>query len=57
MGEAHMTILVNDAIQGHTSQLEEIDFLAIHPRNVVTGIGQANERHLLIRPILLERHR
>ena len=54
MGIADAAILVNDADEGHASEFEEIDLLAILDRDAMFGIGQANAGDVFIAPVLLE---
>lgn len=57
MGKTDVSILIDHAIQGHASQFEEVDLLAVQPRHAVIRVGQADERNTFVRPILFERGR
>ena len=49
-----MTPGVQDIVQWHASKLKKIDLLFIEARNFMFGVGQANERHVLIFPETLK---
>ena len=44
-------ICIHHTHEWHASQLEEIDLLPVSPRHIVTRVGQADERKLLIDPV------
>lgn len=48
------TLQVDDAIQWHSPQFEEIHFLTIELCNIVLRVGQTAEGKFLARPISLE---
>ena len=54
MGKPDIASSIDNAIQGHPSQLEQVDFLSIQAGNGVVGIGQADKGDLLILPIELK---
>ena len=54
MGITDHALPIHHTDKRHASQLEEIDFLPITQRHLVTGIGQANKRKLMFIPILAE---
>ena len=54
MCKADITFGIDDAIQRHSSQLEEIHFLPVYPCYGMARVRQADKRNLLIHPILLE---
>src|SRR5512139_1219575 len=41
VGITNVTAPVHHAVQGHASQLEEVDFLPVQQRHTVIGVGQA----------------
>ena len=45
---------IDDTVQRHTSQLEEIHFLSVGSGNRMVGVWQADEWDLFILPILLK---
>ena len=45
---------IDDAIQRHPSQLEQVDFLPICAGNGMLRVGQADEGNPLILPVLTE---
>jgi hypothetical protein len=45
---------IDDTIQGHAAEFEELDLLAIDPGNRMIWIGQSDERNSLLLPILFE---
>ena len=54
MCEPHVSLFIDNAIQGHAPELEKINLLFVHARNAVIGIGQSDKRDSLIRPVALE---
>lgn len=48
------SLSINDATQGHTAKLEQVNLLTIQACHPMIGIGQANEWQALILPITLE---
>lgn len=48
------TLQVDDAIQGHSPQFEEVHFLTIELCDMMLRVGQAAEGKFLTRPISLE---
>jgi len=52
MSITNHTICIHDADQWHPSHFEEIDFLPIPSRHIVTWIGQADKWKFLLSPIL-----
>lgn len=54
MGISDITFAIHNAIQRHTSPLEEIHFLLVHSCNRMFGIGQADKGNLFILPVLLK---
>ena len=54
MCKADVAFGVYDAVQGHTSQLEEIDFLPVRSRNRMVRIRKPDKRDPFIFPVLLK---
>lgn len=54
MCKADAPLPVDDTVQRHPPELEQIDLLAVHLRDLVIRVGQADERNALVRPILFE---
>ncbi len=54
MCETDVAILIYDTAQRHTSQLEEIDFLPVHSRHAMIGIGQTDEWKVFLLPVFRE---
>src|SRR5688572_2568302 len=54
MNETNMTFRIYDTVQRHASQLNEVDFLFIEPRNFMLRVGQANEGNIFIFPKTLK---
>lgn len=54
MSEADAAIFVNNTVQGHASQFEEVDFLTVHPCHTMFRVGQTDEGDALVYPILLK---
>jgi len=54
MCEADIALGVDNTVQGHASQLEEIDFLPVRSRNRMVGIGQPAKWNRFILPVLPE---
>lgn len=50
-----IALKIHYTIQWHTPQFEKVDFLLVHSRNAMIGIGQTGEWNIFLRPILLER--
>ena len=50
-----IALLVNDAVQRHSTEFEQVHLLPIHLRNGMVGIGQADEGDAFIPPIALKR--
>lgn len=48
---------VDDTVQWHAAQLEQIHFLPVHSRNGMIGVRQADKGNPLIFPILFEGRR
>ena len=46
---------IHNAVQRHTTLLEDVDFLPVFQCNLMLGIRQPNERDSLVVPVLLER--
>ena len=55
MDKADPPVAPHDANQRHTAKFEKVDFLAIHFRNRMGGIRQANVGYLFIGPVTLKR--
>ena len=51
---ADISHAIHNAIQRHASQFKEVDFLTIHARHVMIGVGQADEGQAFIVPIAFE---
>lgn len=54
MDEAHISFFIHNTIQRHSTQFEEVDFLTIHLRDRMIGVGQADKWDALILPIAFE---
>jgi len=52
MRKADIAFGIDDTVQRHASQLEEIHFLTIHSRYGMARVRQTNKGDLLIGPIL-----
>jgi hypothetical protein len=52
MRKADIALGVDEAIQWHPSQLEQVDLLPVDTGNRMVGVGQAGEGDVLILPIL-----
>jgi hypothetical protein len=57
MRKADIAFGIDDTIQGHSPQFEQIHFLPVRPGNGMIRIGQTDERHPFIPPILLKNGR
>ena len=57
MRKTDISFLVDHAVQWHTSQLEQVDFLSIFSCHSMIRVRQTNERDVFILPILLKRRR
>lgn len=54
MGEPQISLLVNDAVQGHAPEFEQVHLLPIQARHCMVRVGQTDERDAFILPITLE---
>jgi hypothetical protein len=54
MGKADIAMGIYDAVQRHTSQLEQVHFLPVRARHGMIGIWQTDKGDLLIPPELLK---
>lgn len=54
MCKADIAFGVNDTVQRHASQLEEVHFLPVHSCHRMVRVRQADKWDILIGPILLE---
>ena len=54
MSKTDVTLGIDDTVQWHPSQLEQVDFLPVESGNGMVRVGQANERNVLIPPVLPE---
>ena len=52
MHEADMAFAVDDGVHGHTSELEQVDFLLVNLRYSFAHIGQSDKRKLILTPII-----
>ena len=50
-----LAICIQNTDERHASQFEQVDFLHITARHLMTRIGQADKREFLLRPIFAER--
>ena len=57
MSIADVSLCIYNTIQGHSSQLEEVDFLPILQRNTMLRVRHSNEGNPFLLPVLLERCR
>jgi len=54
MGITDVSFGINDAVQGHAPQLEEVHFLPVPSSYQVIGVRQPNKGNPFILPILLK---
>lgn len=54
MNETDITFRINNTVQGHTPQFEEIHFLPIFSRYGVVRVGQPDKGDLLISPVFFK---
>jgi hypothetical protein len=54
MRKPDIPFCIDDTVQGHPPQLEEVHFLAIGSGHAMIGVRKADERKVFIFPILLE---
>ena len=54
MCKADIAFGVYDAVQGHTSQLEKVNFLPVGPRHRMSRVGKSYEWNFFVPPVLLE---
>jgi len=54
MGKADVALCIDDTVQRHASQLEQVHFLPVRARHGVVGIRQPDKGDALIPPVLLE---
>lgn len=54
MCEADKAVRVDDAIQRHTPQFEQVDLLPVHPRHGMIRVGQADEWDPFVPPVLFK---
>jgi len=55
MGIADVSLAIDNAIQRHASQLEQVHFLPVDSGDAVVGIGKAGEGDVFLHPVLLKR--
>ena len=54
MCEANITVGIDDTVQRHASQLEEVHFLPVGSRHGMVRVGQAGKWDFLLGPVLPE---
>jgi hypothetical protein len=54
MRKADIAFCIDDAIERHASQLEQVHFLPVGPGHGVVRVRQSDEGDLLILPVLLK---
>jgi hypothetical protein len=54
MSKTDVTLGIDNTVQWHPSQLEQVDFLPVESGNGMVRVGQANKRNFLILPVLPE---
>lgn len=54
MRKTDIPLFVDDAVQRHAPEFEQVHLLAVHARHPVIGVGQTNEGNPLVLPIPFE---
>lgn len=54
MRKSDVPLFIDDTVQRHAAQFEQVHLLSVHARHPVIRVGQTNERNLFVLPIAFE---